>query len=653
MRKSGTLPGRRRESGQVLLTGIVMMLILLLAILLMFDIHSVVRAKYKTETANQSAAIAAADWQKESLNLIGEINLIKACETMLESDDNWPATQTASGQTAAEIRLQKLTERIGLLTEMQSRVAFLGPLIGFAAAQQAAKRNGMSPVQSSDGTFPLQSYVNMLNTDARYSRVPTVRNFKWKEPYTRMVSDIVSQGVVAYPNARIAGNPIVDPSGLANEALYTAIMTHRAEIAAGDPPVQSSWLGVIYSFIKDKTDADYAGKWWNIDYSMSDFPGESEIFTLGVEYSSSGYDENARTIIQNLLSDKTAYQVSELPAVQFCRYDNFWYPDYYRDIYSGYDDNHYSWWFEAGVLRKPVKAQYCYEGPAAYAETAADINLVGRYAMKGSKGAAIDERFIRRRDPDNNNYSRRVGSRRVAVSSSNMLETDYRPGAIAKVLGELEGNSPPIALPVILPVFDNTSLMPTYMPIPYGFGVLRLNNSQLERFLSWLSQQDSLFDYTSSPPVGTEWYLEALQLLTDGKNFRNYGWNPSWNADAFDARYASNASLLFTERDYVYSQSNSSGAGWLQEAQVFTVTDTDEIGVKDVTDYVNGGMAQRFFKGGGSRAYIVVDSKGHIITNDEIDPTVLYSTGGGSGGSGPGFNGTQDKPDTQPGPPRI
>ena len=386
---------------------------------------------------------------------------------------------------------------------------------------------------------------------------------------------------------------------------------------------------------------------------MSNFPAESEIFTLGVEYSSSGYDENARTIIQSLLADKSAYQVSELPAVQFCQYDNFWYPDYYRDNYSGYDDNHYSWWFEAGVLRKPVKTQYCYEGPAAYAETAADINLVGRYAMKGGRSAALNRRFIRRSDPESNNYSRRVGSRRVAATSSNALETDYRPGAIAKVLGELEDNSPPIALPIILPVFDNTSLMPTYMPIPYGFGVLRLGNSQLERFLSWLSYQDSLFDYSPSPPTGTEWYLEALQLLTDGKNFRNYGWNPVWNADAFDSKYASNASLLFTDRDYVYTQSNSNGAGWLQEAQEFTVTDTDEIDVKDVTDYINGGTAQRFFKGGGSRAYIVVDSKSHIITNDELDPTVLYSTGGGSGGNGPGFNGTQDKPDTQPGPPRI
>ena len=99
--------------------------------------------------------------------------------------------------------------------------------------------------------------------------------------------------------------------------------------------------------------------------------------------------------------------------------------------------------------------------------------------------------------------------------------------------------------------------------------------------------------------------------------------------------------------------SNTGGAGWLQEAQEFTLTNSAEAGIQEVEDYVNGGTARRFFSSSNSRVYIVVDSKGHIVTNDEIDPTVHYFTGGGSGGSGPGFNGTQDRPDTQPGPPRI
>lgn len=308
----------------------------------------------------------------------------------------------------------------------------------------------------------------------------------------------------------------------------------------------------------------------------------------------------------------------------------------------------------SGVLRQPVKPQYIYEGPAAYAESAANINLVSRYAVTGDRRSAdVGRRFVRRRDPEGGGYSRRIGTRRASSANANLVETDYRPGAIAKVLGELGQGAPPITLPVILPVFDNTTLTPTYMPMPYGFGVLRVTNSPLDRFLNWLSREESLFAYGTSPPLGTSGYLEALQILTDGPGFRCYGWNPSWNASAFDSRYRSDAARLFTDRSYVYSRSNTGGAGWLQEAQEFTLTNSAEAGIQEVEDYVNGGTARRFFSSSNSRVYIVVDSKGHIVTNDEIDPTVHYFTGGGSGGSGPGFNGTQDRPDTQPGPPRI
>ncbi len=655
------------ESGQVLLTGIIMMLILLLGILLIFDVHNVIRAKYKVETAHQAAALAGAEWQKESLNLIGEINLIKACETMLEADESWPAFAPDPELDKDEQRQQEFASRIAILTEMQTRISFLGPLVGFAAAQQAAKQNGLNPGgvsldQYNPRNKPLQDYVDLLDENRRYLDVETVNNFKWRDPYRNMVQSIVDQMVAVFPNARVAGNPIVEPAGLAKEDLYAEILLHRAEIQAGDPPTQSSWLGEIYPFVKDRTDADYEGKWWNIDYAMSDFPNESEIFTLGVQYSTGQYDYTVSNLIQNLLPNQTVYRPDELPSLRFCLFDNFWYPDYYRKNYSSYDDDHYSWWYEAGVLRKPVKQQYIYEGPAAYAEGSVVLDMVSRYDYDSSGGngvrqMALDQRFVhldRKSDDDGNNlFRRRIGTRRTSTASGENT-TDYRPGAIAKVLGELEGAQPPIAVPVILPVFDNTTLLPTYMPLPYGFGVLRTANSVLDRFLNWLSRQGSLFDYTDSPPLGSETYLRALQYLTDGPGFRYYGWNPSWDADSFDRSYRSRADQLFDNRSFVYSQSNADGAGWLQEPQIFTVFTSAERGVREVTDYLNGGIANRFFRSPDSREYIVVDSTGHIVTNDEQDPTVLYSTGGYPGGpGGPGFEGVQNKPDTQPGPPRI
>ena len=70
------MDGKGRQSGQVLLVGVIMMVVLLIAMLVLFDVHNVIRAKLKTETAQQAAALTGADWQKESLNLVGEVNLL-------------------------------------------------------------------------------------------------------------------------------------------------------------------------------------------------------------------------------------------------------------------------------------------------------------------------------------------------------------------------------------------------------------------------------------------------------------------------------------------------------------------------------------------------------------------------------------------------
>lgn len=78
---------------------------------------------------------------------------------------------------------------------MQTRISFIGPLIGFAAAQQAAKRNGLNP--STD----LDSYIELLNTHNRYSSHPLVNNYRWKAPYLQLIRSIVGNGIAVAPNA--------------------------------------------------------------------------------------------------------------------------------------------------------------------------------------------------------------------------------------------------------------------------------------------------------------------------------------------------------------------------------------------------------------------------------------------------------------------
>lgn len=653
------------ESGQVLLVGIIMLLTLLVALLFLFDLHNVMRAKFKTETAQQAAALAGASWQRASLNLIGEINLIKAAETLLEEENRWEEfspLDTSAGSRFTVENAQRLNARLALLTEMQSRISFIGPLIGFAAAQQAAKANGLNPISD------LGFYRELLLTDRRYfpelgGAPEYVHGYRWRLPYLALVSSIDNNGIAVTPNARLTGTPQVSPAAIGDEQLYSEILRHAGEISDADPPTQTNWFGAIYHFVKWK-DEQFRGKWWDIDYSFAKFPGESEIFTLGLQYDSVtespwyagyGYAGNISTL-EKLLPGETIRsdenrQAWETVGVQFqwCRYANDWYPDYFRARNSSYEKDHLDYWFGGTALRRPIRPQYVYEGPAAYAEGAVEVGAAARFHVGGSSRSADFDRRFREHAED----SIHIGSRRSS-SAATAGFSGYRPGAIAKVLGELPDGTPPIAIPLVLPVFTDVSIMPTYMPLPENFNVLRGENTPLMRFLSWLSDKSSLWDYTTPPPASTEGYLKLLQHLADGKNFRYYGWNQNFDEAAFDERWRDNLTGYLKEREtLVYSQENSTGPGWLQEPKLCGSSETDfsprEV---EVTDYRNGGVARRIYPGGSS-GYYVVDSRGHIITNDESDPTIRWESVGGGGGGGGGGWSSGSGSDTMQGPPRL
>ncbi len=157
---------KNKENGQVILLSLVIVIILALAALFLFDFQLAIRGKMKVETAEQAAALAAAEWQRNSLNLIGELNLIKACDAMLQ--DYEPANISSQADpTSAACRT---------LTEMQSRIAFVGPMIAFGAAQQAAKYNGISIYNDSttkNSKKPINDeiskHLDKLETDLRYT----------------------------------------------------------------------------------------------------------------------------------------------------------------------------------------------------------------------------------------------------------------------------------------------------------------------------------------------------------------------------------------------------------------------------------------------------------------------------------------------------
>ena len=621
---------KRGQSGQVLLTGITMMVVLLLIILYAFDVHNVIRAKMKVEIAQQAAAMTGANWQKESLNLIGEINLLKASALLMEGAENWktPLPDRNDPDPESEKKWKEAMQaRLDLLTEMQTRVSFIGPLIGFAAAQQAAKSNGL------DGRANvLNKYLELLEKDARYieeqgGAPKIINNYNWREPYRDLVSKINDSRIAVYPNARTAGMPETWPRQLANKHFYDEIWRCAEAIAAKDPPKEHYW-NLTASLLRSMTDKDFQGKWWRISYETNKFPNESEIFTLGVEFGDPRGEDPYERISEQFKrlgpTLQTYASPAELPgSMKWCLYDDWWFVERYKETRSDYESEHFNFWYNAEVLRSEVKPQYMYEGPAAYVEGYADVQSSVRIRPSVRPYANSRQRrnvktAVRRRE---NNIifkkeaaTSRVGTTRGEPDDSD-VSTSYRPGSIAKVLGELQEEMPPTAVELVLPVFKKVTPMPTFMPIPYGFQVLKPGYSKLEEFLAWLAGQDTL---DGTPPDGTEYYLQALRLLANGVNgrarmskerveviengsvcgagLRCYGYNPDFDRAAWDKEFGDrlwewkevrdkrvfqqppNMHTFYgrepteEERQAILNLHNSvyKGPGWLQEPKLFS-----------------------------------------------------------------------------------
>lgn len=163
---------------------ILALVILVFVALWNFDLHKIIAVKAVSQNAGDSAALAAARWQGLTLNLIGDLNILQAAALM-------------RGET----------ETAGALSELQARLCYVGPMIGFMAAQQAAKNNGI--------------YVNADFTERVRDHALTVRTFyplatgpsgqplfpepypdAWSE-YAGMIDAIAANGVAAAPdNAR-------------------------------------------------------------------------------------------------------------------------------------------------------------------------------------------------------------------------------------------------------------------------------------------------------------------------------------------------------------------------------------------------------------------------------------------------------------------
>jgi len=99
---------------------LMILVILVIVVLWNYDLHKILYVKSITQNGGDSAALVAARWQGITLNLIGDLNIMHALAIQPDGTD-------------ADIAPS--------ISNTQARLCFVGPMIAYMAAQQAAKNN--------------------------------------------------------------------------------------------------------------------------------------------------------------------------------------------------------------------------------------------------------------------------------------------------------------------------------------------------------------------------------------------------------------------------------------------------------------------------------------------------------------------------------
>ncbi len=562
-----TIRKKRNERGQVLLLAVVAIVILTAAILIFFDVQRIMRGKVKVMSGIDAAALTGASWQKNSLNLIGELNLVKACDVLVSdsiygigrTNDNFmqitpssdPAVLAAS-IAAARRELAQLKTAADMLTEMQVRIAFVGPLIGFGAAQQAAKNNGI-PHNEDCNRFMIDLYNNINDMDIYGNEDLAPQNYygyEWRLPYAAMIQEIVGSldpnsatGVAVGTSVEYIGMPrlYTDPPTNPNFVAYLQLATVLDAIAAND-----------WCLLQALLEADYSGKWWgNIKVDANKkFLGGSEILPLHTTYTTdqqvydfadqAGYLDDAIQrkegrsdqivklgTLYNSLDPVTSsgsvnwsdadMKFNPLPSITWAVFDDNW---------ASYDNSNISKDDWSKYLRSSFRegADY-YSGALSYFSVRVpNKTLSSRYNLfsgfKGIGGSSSIGRTI-------NTFANSADSSKLMWLSNRNI----RFNATAKAYGSLKATDGkvhfPFAARLVLPVFDKVALIPVALERSYGLSMEdRAWIIYLTKYLPALGTVDNIDDVKNAIDpeyyklVDDAGYISLIKRLTD----------PAWRA---------------------------------------------------------------------------------------------------------------------------
>ena len=653
----------RGEQGQVLILAVVALILVIIAILLLFDVQTVIRGKIKVQNGVDAAALTGAEWQKHSLNMIGELNLVRATGTLISDpffangilkDPNsnaadffadlplpvpqeeftlFPEKEEFYNEDGS-LNVEKLVQEVlrvekekryldsldDLVSQLQTRIAFVGPLLGFGAAQQAAKNNGLQ--FDSDASEEFIEYLNKyVGNEGVYERISPVfvKDYAWRMPYIFMLESILDYS--AFHN---------DFTGKTESIAYGIAASPYIEYAlaptlvANPPTPISSYLGMkeTYDYIHARDwcaldqllQEDFSGNWWG-DFECDfeeHFIGQSEILPLHITFSESTnvYDKalDAHALARyakggnRLFSDTFngeipyEYEVSD-DVVKREEHEGRKHTYYtltnisitidagrFEDLYNDEDaDRRYdllprlSWatfdetWtsFDDEYMRAPFKPGMDYHGAAAYFETKQDtVTISGSMGRprRGFRAADVGQVFAA---ADTNGEAQRVSRtlNRMNANSINRIETD----AEAKPIGRIRTEDGQYLRPfeagrMVLPVFTETALTrieERYFNKPDIHWI-----RYLTEFVPLLSGSPSIQDAwqraTEIYPEHLEdyaYYVSALAML-DNPAFRQAGidWLNAiavWTKDEKGKRIP-----LYTNREVNCSASGGGGGGF-------------------------------------------------------------------------------------------
>jgi hypothetical protein len=364
------------------------LVILVFVVLWNTDLERILHAKSVAQDGGDAAALMAARWQGISLNLIGDLNILQAL-----------AVATADQDT------------VDAVSNLQARICFTGPMIAFAASQQAAKNNNI--YVNPEFTLLVSEHAETVRDD--YTRlVGSTGEMLFPEPYpgawdeyADMLMAVAESGIAAGPdNARFHGD-YGDAHVLLDSGFYDAVAGRTWCWFYNQAP------GLLEEY------TDY--RWWpGLPESDTDHYGNSEIFGLGlVPFATRLQGWVPRDVLESVAGDRDPLS-APLGAAMVS-----------QAVWYAYSPGAWSGWDAMTDGRLPLsgdlKPRYDYIG----ADAVVRVETRAHRLMPGRQGAA---------------------------STNTLLWT-----AAAKPFGALErdgGPIPPNTYGLVLPAFTDVRLIP-------------------------------------------------------------------------------------------------------------------------------------------------------------------------------------------------